>query len=80
MQHRLSEDIDNYADAELVFHQIMRLPDGYRTVLNLFAIEGFTHEEIADQLGISVNTSKSQLSRARALLKEKLLKLEDYGQ
>jgi RNA polymerase sigma factor (sigma-70 family) len=48
------------------------LPAGCRTVFNLFAIEGYTHDEISKQLNISEGTSKSQLSRARALLQEKL--------
>lgn len=52
------------------------LPDGYRTVFNLYAIEGFSHKEIAENLGVSVNTSKSQLSRARTLLQHKLIELE----
>ena len=52
------------------------LPDGYRTVFNLYAIEGYSHKEIAETMNISVNTSKSQLSRARTLLQTKLLKAE----
>jgi RNA polymerase sigma-70 factor (ECF subfamily) len=48
------------------------LPVGYRTVFNLFAIEGYSHQEIADLLGITVSTSKSQLNRARNTLKEKI--------
>lgn len=51
---------------------ISKLPDGYRAVLNLYVFEEMTHEEVADTLGISVNTSKSQLSRARKLLKKLL--------
>ena len=47
---------------------IQKLPDGYRTVFNLYAIEGFNHQEIAKELGINENTSKSQYSRARAQL------------
>jgi len=50
---------------------IQQLPDGYRMVFNLYAVEGYTHKEIAEELGISVNTSKSQFSRSRALLKKK---------
>lgn len=57
---------------------IRKLPLGYRTVLNLFALEGFSHEEISDMLGISVGASKSQLSKARALLKKKLNQLEKH--
>jgi RNA polymerase sigma factor (sigma-70 family) len=50
---------------------IGELPEGYRMVLNLYVIDGFSHKEIADQLNISVNTSKSQLSRARKTLMDK---------
>jgi RNA polymerase sigma factor (sigma-70 family) len=46
------------------------LPDGYRIIFNLYAIEGYSHQEIADQLGITTSTTKSQLSRARAVLKK----------
>ena len=52
------------------------LPTGYRVVFNLYAIDGYSHHEIADQLGISENTSKSQLSRARALLQKRLVEAE----
>lgn len=45
------------------------LPAGYRTVLNLYAVEGYSHEEIAGLMGISVGTSKSQLFKARAMMK-----------
>jgi RNA polymerase sigma-70 factor (ECF subfamily) len=55
---------------------IEELPVGYRTVFNMYAVDGFSHQEIADQLGISENTSKSQLSRARALLQKKLIEIE----
>lgn len=46
-----------------------QLPDGYRTILNLYVFEGFSHQEIASALGISVGTSKSQLNRAKAYLR-----------
>jgi RNA polymerase sigma-70 factor (ECF subfamily) len=52
---------------------IQELPTGYRIVFNLYAIDGFTHKEIAEQLGISENTSKSQLSRARTYLQKVLV-------
>ena len=52
------------------------MPDGYKIVFNMFAIEGYSHKEIAETLSISENTSKSQYSRARAYLREKLEKLE----
>ncbi len=46
------------------------LPVGYRTILNLYAVEGYSHAEIAERLGISENTSRSQYSRAKAKLLE----------
>jgi RNA polymerase sigma-70 factor (ECF subfamily) len=48
--------------------QVQRLPDGARIVFNLYAVEGFTHKEIAERLDISIGTSKSQYNRARKLL------------
>ena len=48
------------------------LPDGYRTVLVMFAVEGFSHKEIASMLGVSESTSKSQLFKARRLLQNQL--------
>ena len=59
------------AEEEIIQH-IQTLPDGYRTVLNLYIIEGLSHKEIAEILSISVNTSRSQLMRARKSLIEKL--------
>jgi RNA polymerase sigma-70 factor (ECF subfamily) len=53
---------------------INSLPPGYRAVLNLFIVEGYSHAEIAEMLGISEGTSKSQLSRARVQLQEALEK------
>jgi RNA polymerase sigma-70 factor (ECF subfamily) len=48
------------------------LPDGYRTVLSLYLLEGYDHEEIAGIIGITESTSKSQLNRAKGKLKELL--------
>lgn len=58
--------------ANKLFEIINQLPRGYKVVFNLYAIEGFTHKEIANQLGISQGTSKSQLARARKMLQELL--------
>ena len=55
---------------ERVKNGIEKLPDGYRTVLSLYLLEGYDHEEIGQILGISESTSKSQLNRARAKLRE----------
>ena len=57
---------------------IDRLPDGYKMVFNLYAIEGFKHHEIATLLGISEGTSKSQLSHARKMLQGQVNKLKNY--
>ena len=54
---------------EDLLDKVQRLPDGYRTVFNLFAIEGYSHDEISKKLDISVGTSKSQLNRARKALR-----------
>ncbi|QJD98416.1 RNA polymerase sigma factor [Mucilaginibacter robiniae] len=51
---------------------IQQLPDGYRMVFNLYAIEGYSHREIAEIAGITEGASKSQLSRARTMLKQKI--------
>jgi RNA polymerase sigma-70 factor (ECF subfamily) len=55
---------------EELFAYIDQLPDGYRTVFNLYCVEGYKHREIAEMLGISINTSKSQLILARKRLKK----------
>ena len=55
---------------------IQKLSDGYRMVFNMYIIEGYSHKEIAEALGISEGASKSQLSRARAILKEEIIKME----
>jgi RNA polymerase sigma-70 factor (ECF subfamily) len=65
--------IENLSANELL-ELIQELPPGYRLVFNLNVIEGYTHKEIATLLGISENTSKSQLSRARATLQNKINK------
>lgn len=71
--------LDSELEAEDLRKLIADLPTGYRIVFNLYAVDGFSHQEIADQLGVSENTSKSQLSRARALLQRKLIEIENGG-
>lgn len=66
------KDLPGNLDAELLTRYIQNLPDGYRVVFNMYAIEGYTHQEIADTLGIQVGTSKSQLSKARAMLRSRI--------
>ena len=65
-----------HLEAEDLMKLVRQLPLGYRTVFNLYAIEGYSHKEIAELLGISENTSKSQLSRARGLLQKQILREE----
>ena len=60
--------------------EVQELTPGYRAVFNMYVIDGFSHEEIAEQLEISVGTSKSNLSRARAILQKRLAKLYTYEQ
>lgn len=63
--------LDKLAAVEIL-NMVKSLPNGYRTVFNLFAIEGYSHKEIAEMLNISEGTSKSQYARAKALLQEKI--------
>ena len=59
-------------NAEDLLKLISQLPDGYRVIFNLYAIEGYSHDEIAGILKIKTATSRSQLSKARAILKDKI--------
>jgi RNA polymerase sigma factor (sigma-70 family) len=65
--------LSDHLEAEDLMNMIQQLPAGYRVVFNMYAIDGYSHKEIAEQLGISENTSKSQLSRARVYLQKMLL-------
>jgi RNA polymerase sigma factor (sigma-70 family) len=78
--------MENHLHAEDLLKLIDELPAGYKVVFNLYAIEGYSHKEISEQLGINENTSKSQLSRARvylqkqlAMLQDELIKNDDHG-
>lgn len=68
-----SDAMDRMSVKEII-QLIQQLPDGYRTVFNLYTFEDMTHQEISKMLGISENTSKSQLHKARALLQKTILK------
>jgi RNA polymerase sigma-70 factor (ECF subfamily) len=67
------EALDNLSAAE-IFNLVIQLPVGYRTVFNLYEIEGMSHKEIAGLLNISEGTSKSQLSKSKNLLQKMLIK------
>ncbi len=66
---RMEENFSSNMDAETLLTYIHQLPPGYRAVFNLYAIDGFTHEEIAEKMGTTIGTSKSQLFKAREYLK-----------
>ena len=68
--------VQNIGYKELM-NLIMSLPPGFRTVFNLYSIEGYSHKEIGDMLGISETTSRTQLSRARIWLQKKIKELEN---
>ena len=76
---QIPDQADGFSvEAEMSAREILdmldQLPNGYRTVFNLYVIEGFKHQEIADMLGISINTSKSQLILAKQRLQEILIR------
>lgn len=89
LKFRFHQEIEEYVSVETgtgfnedvftsdeLYRVLNELPAGYRLVFNLYAIEGYKHKEIAELLGIDTNTSKSQYSRAKAAIREKLEKLE----
>jgi len=89
LKFRYSVDIEEFASTETgvvsfeedfftsdeLFMVLNELPCGYRMVFNLYAVEGYKHKEIAELLGIDMNTSKSQYSRAKAVIRDKLARL-----
>ena len=66
------DQLSDHLEAEDLLNMINEMPTGYRIVFNMYALDGYSHKEIADSLGINENTSKSQLSRARVYLQKKL--------
>ena len=70
--HATPADLEAFKDLDFTREElataIAQLPKGYGMVFNMYVIEGYKHKEIAEQLGIDLNTSKSQLSRARKYL------------
>lgn len=66
-------DLDEGIDLKKILQEVLdEMPDGYRTIFNLYVFENLKHREIADFLNISENTSKTQLTKARRLIKTKL--------
>ena len=86
LKYRYHIDIEEYVSVETgvsgfeedfftsdeLFKVLNELPGGYRMIFNLYAVEGYKHKEIAELLGIDTNTSKSQYSRAKAVIRDKL--------
>ena len=78
--HGRTEIVDEAVIDQKVLQDAMdRLPDGYRQVLVLHDVEGFTHAEIAEKLGVATGTSKSQLHKARARMRE-LIEPDEIGE
>ena len=94
LKHHYHQDIEDIRETDIegtsldtaefnreeLFNVIKELPHGYRMVFNLYAVEGFKHKEIARMLEIDVNTSKSQYSRARGLIRKKLGSLKKIAE
>lgn len=80
-EHQLSSTIDSKdSETDYIQRLIDNLPEGYRVVFVMYAVEGYKHREIADALGIAVGTSKSQLAKARKMLQRQLKENElNYG-
>ena len=76
MKAETSSQLQNIGYKDLM-KLITQLPPGFRTVFNMFVIEGYTHKEIAEELGITETTSRTQLSRARIWLQNKLNEIEN---
>lgn len=71
----MAEDLFSSFRTEALLKLIQQLPPGYRAVFNMYVIEGYSHKEISEQLAIRVATSKSQLSRAKLMLRKMLEKV-----
>lgn len=72
------EELVKELSPEEALDLLQKLPDGYRTIINLYAVEGLSHKQIGENLGISEGTSKSQLSKARTFLKKLVNNLNTY--
>jgi RNA polymerase sigma factor (sigma-70 family) len=74
-EHLQTEDPEVYTDLseKEILEMIHALPDGYRMVFNLYVIEGYRHEEIAEMMGIQSGTSRSQLAKARWMLQKQIM-------
>lgn len=76
---RDDQNIEADLAAKDIIYLLNQLPNGYRTVFNLYVLEGYKHREIAELMGISINTSKSQLILAKKRLRNLLVNLDYPG-
>ena len=74
----VNDNIIDKIDGDKLLEVIQELPVGYRTVFNMYAIEGYSHKEIAEKLGIEVVSSRTQLSKAKKVLQKKILELGGF--
>lgn len=79
-QNHLKDLVDwgDYLEAEYLEKAIHELPEGYRAVFVLIEVEGYSHKEVAEMLGISIGTSKSQLFHAKKRLRESITKMMNW--
>ena len=70
---------DENVSIEFLTQLIQSLPDRYRLVFNLYVMDDYSHKEIAEMLGINIGTSKSNLARAKAILKDKIESNNNYS-
>ena len=68
IENKNKNDVYSQLSEQEILKMIQKIPDGYRLIFNMYVVEGYKHVEIAEMLNISINTSKSQLMKARRLL------------
>jgi len=73
-------DVEDIVETDFLLTLIQQLPNQYRLVFNLYVLDHFSHKEIAEMLQISEGTSKSNLSRARSILKNKIIEYQKKQQ
>jgi len=76
-RERVYDNTLNRLQAEEIMNMVNKLSPGYKTVFNLYVVDGYHHKEISQMLGISEGTSKSQLARARYLLQQMIINLDE---
>lgn len=76
-REKIHDNTLNRLQAEDIMKMVNRLSPGYKTVFNLYVVDGYPHKDISRMLGISEGTSKSQLARARYLLQEMIINLDE---